>query len=46
MSETGMWERQQMSPEFVRYAPEIETINPHIDELLAQILDFVEERGS
>ena len=34
-----------MSPEFVRYAPEIETIDPHLDELLAQIIDFVREEG-
>ena len=31
-----------MSSEFVRYAPEIETIEPDIDELLAQIIDFVD----
>ena len=34
-----------MSSEFVRYAPEIETIDPHIDELLAQIVDFWEKKG-
>jgi hypothetical protein len=34
-----------MSSEFVRYAPEIETIDPDIDELLAQIIDFVEKKG-
>jgi hypothetical protein len=34
-----------MSSEFVRYAPEIETIDPHIDELLAQIIDFWEKKG-
>ena len=34
-----------MSSEFVRYAPEIETIDPHLDELLAQIIDFVEKKG-
>ena len=34
-----------MSPEFVRYAPEIETIDPHLDELLAQIIDYVEKKG-
>jgi hypothetical protein len=28
-----------MSSEFVRYAPEIETIDPHLDETLAQIID-------
>ena len=33
-----------MSSEFVRYASEIETIDPHIDELLAQIVDFAEKR--
>ena len=32
-----------MSSEFVRYASEIETIDPHIDELLAQIVDFAEK---
>jgi hypothetical protein len=35
-----------MSLEFVRYAPEIETIDPHLDELLAQIIEFVEKKGS
>src|SRR6187549_1639032 len=34
-----------MSSEFVRYAPEIETIDPDIDELLAQIIDYVEKKG-
>jgi hypothetical protein len=33
-----------MSSEFVRYAPEIETIDPHLDRPLAQIIDFVEKR--
>jgi hypothetical protein len=34
-----------MSSDFVRYSPEIETIDPHIDELLAQIIDFWEKKG-
>ncbi len=34
-----------MSSEFVRYVSEIETIDPHIGELLAQIVDFVEKKG-
>jgi hypothetical protein len=34
-----------MSSEFVRWAPGIETIDPHLDELLAQIIDFVERKG-
>jgi Catalase len=34
-----------MSSEFVRYTPEIETIDPHIDETLVQIIDFVEKKG-
>ncbi len=34
-----------MSSEFVRYTPEIETIDPHLDELLAQIIDFWEKKG-
>jgi len=34
-----------MSSEFVRFAPEIETIDPKIDELLAQIIDFWEKKG-
>jgi len=34
-----------MPSEFVRYTPEIETIDPHIDELLAQIIDFWEKKG-
>jgi hypothetical protein len=37
-----------MSSEFVRYAPEIETIDLYINDLLAQIIDFVgkKSRGS
>ena len=37
-----------MLSEFVRYAPEIETIDPYINDLLAQIIDFVgkKSRGS
>jgi hypothetical protein len=34
-----------MSSEFVRYSPEIETIDPHIDELLEQIIGFWEKKG-
>jgi len=34
-----------MSSEFVRYTPEIETIDPHIDELLAQIIGFWEGKA-
>jgi hypothetical protein len=34
-----------MSSEFVRYTPEIETIDPQIDVLLAQIIDFWEKKG-
>jgi hypothetical protein len=34
-----------VSSEFVRYSPEIETIDPHIDELLPQIIDFWEKNG-
>ena len=34
-----------MGSEFVRYAPEIETIDPRIDELLAQIIAFWEKKG-
>jgi hypothetical protein len=34
-----------MSSEFVRYTPDIETIDPHVDELLAQIIDFWEKKG-
>ena len=33
-----------MSPDFVRYSAEIETIDPNIDELLAQIIDFWEKK--
>ena len=33
-----------MSSEFVRYTPEIETIDPDIDELLAQIIEFWEKK--
>jgi hypothetical protein len=31
--------------EFVRYAPEIETIDPHLDEVMAKIIDFWEKKG-
>jgi hypothetical protein len=34
-----------VSSDFVRYAPEIETIDPDIDETLAQIIDYVEKKG-
>jgi hypothetical protein len=34
-----------MSSDFVRYTPEIETIDPHIDELMAQIIEFWEKKG-
>ena len=34
-----------MSSEFVRYTPEIEKIDPHLDELMAQIIDFWEKKG-
>src|ERR1700710_2733091 len=32
-----------MAPDFVRYTAEIETIDPHIDELLPQIIEFWEK---
>ena len=32
-----------MSPDFVRYSPEIETIDPNIEELTAQIVEFWEK---
>ena len=32
-----------MSSEFVRYSPEIETIDPNLDELMEQIIDFWEK---
>ena len=32
-----------MSSDFVRYSPEIETIDPNIDELLARIIEFWEK---
>ena len=34
-----------MRSEFVRYSPEIETIDPHIDELLPRIIEFWEKKG-
>jgi hypothetical protein len=34
-----------MSSEFVRFTPEIETIDPHIDELVSKIIDFWVEKG-
>jgi Catalase len=33
-----------MSSDFVRYSPEIETIDPHIDEVLAQIIEWWEKK--
>jgi hypothetical protein len=35
-----------MSPDFVRYTPEIETIDPNLEELMAQIIDFWEKTVS
>lgn len=32
-----------MTSEFVRYSPEIETIDPHIEEYMARIIDFWEK---
>ena len=32
-----------MSSDFVHYSPEIETIDPHIDELMAQIIEYWEK---
>jgi hypothetical protein len=34
-----------MSSKFVRYSPGIETIDPNIDELMAQIIEFWEKKG-
>ena len=34
-----------MSSDFVRYTPEVETIDPGIDELLPQIIEFWENKG-
>src|ERR1044072_2514437 len=34
-----------MSPEFVRYTPEIETFDPALDELLPEIIKFWERKG-
>ena len=34
-----------MSSDFVRYSPEIETIDPNLDEYMAQIIDFWERKG-
>jgi len=34
-----------MSSDFVRYTPEIETIDPDIDEVMAQIVGFWEKKG-
>src|SRR5262245_20652796 len=33
-----------MATDFVRFSPEIETIDPHLDELLAQIIAFWEQK--
>ncbi len=34
-----------MSPDFVHYSPDIETIDPRIDELMTQIIEFWEKKG-
>ncbi len=34
-----------MSSDFVRYSPEIETIDPNIDEYMTRIIDFWEKDG-
>jgi hypothetical protein len=34
-----------MSTEFVRYSPEIETIDPQLDELLPQVIEFWEQKA-
>jgi hypothetical protein len=34
-----------MSSGFLRYSSEIETIDPHIDELIPQIIEFWEKKG-
>src|SRR5690349_146357 len=34
-----------MSPEFVAYSPDVETIDPHIGELLPRIIEFWERKG-
>jgi pimeloyl-ACP methyl ester carboxylesterase len=34
-----------MPADFVRYTPEIETIDPHIDELIAQIIEFWKKKS-
>src|SRR5262249_51863457 len=34
-----------MSSGFVRYSPEIESIDPKLDEYMAQIIDFWERKG-
>jgi hypothetical protein len=34
-----------VASEFVRYTPEIETIDPRLDDLLASIIDFWEKKG-
>src|SRR5262245_31092812 len=36
--------RPDMSPEFVRYSPEIETLDPDLDKLLDQIIAFWENK--
>ena len=33
-----------MSPDFVRYTPEIETVDPDLDRLLEPIIDFWEKK--
>src|SRR5262247_4685218 len=36
--------RPEMPPEFVRYSPEIETLDPNLDKLLDQIIEFWENK--
>ena len=34
-----------MSPDYVHYSPEIETIDPDLDDVMAQIVEFWEKKG-
>src|SRR5215471_2099000 len=34
-----------MTTDFVRYTPDIEVIDPHLDELLLEVIEFWEKKG-
>ena len=35
-----------MSPDFVRYSPEVETFDPKLSEYMTRIIEFWEKKGN